>query len=94
MIPQRPEVLLLAQPTQGVDEASKRDIRRVLEDYANAGTLILIASAESDEIATVCDRAYVMDGGKSYPVQGGTGFDERLLETLLHHPGDTQKETV
>lgn len=91
LVPADPRVLLLAQPTQGVDEASKADIREVLRRYAAQGLTILIASAESDEVARVCDRAYVIGGGGAREVAGGPNFEERLMEKLLQRSTKTER---
>jgi ABC-type sugar transport system ATPase subunit len=56
----------------------------------------LVASAESDEIASLCDRAYVINGSQVTEVISGPRFDERLLEALLgvHHISSiTEKES-
>lgn len=86
LVPEVPRLLLLAQPTQGVDEGSKADIRRVLRRYAEEGVTVLIASAESDEIARVCGRAYVLEQNVVHEVNAGPKFEERLMEALLSNP--------
>jgi len=82
-IPVRPSVLLLSQPTQGVDVQAKRDIRRVVAGLAASGTCILVASAEADEIAALCSRAYVFSATGCHQVQAGEDFDSRLMTALL-----------
>jgi ABC-type sugar transport system ATPase subunit len=83
IFPKRPTVLLLEQPTQGVDVGAKADIRRCLRSVAAEGTAIVIASAETDEIATLCDRAYVLSGSRSRPVAKSSEFQSELLSTLF-----------
>lgn len=83
MFARRPDVLLLAQPTQGVDIGAKADIVRAVRELARAGSTVVVASAESDEIASMCDRAYVMLGPHSTEVPRTSDFDEQLLATLL-----------
>ena len=83
MFPHRPRVLLLEQPTQGVDVAAKADIRRCLREVAAAGTAIVIASAETDEIASLCSRAYVVSGERTAEVSAGAAFESELLSTLF-----------
>ncbi|GAA2246341.1 ATP-binding cassette domain-containing protein [Herbiconiux moechotypicola] len=82
-LPRRPELLLLAQPTQGVDVGAKVDIRRALRGLAAAGTPVLVASSESDEIASMCDRAYVVTGDRAVPVERDEHMEENLLRILL-----------
>lgn len=83
MFARRPEVLLLAQPTQGVDVGAKADIARAVRALAQQGTAVLVASAESDEIASLCDRAYVLLGERATEIPRTDAFDEHLLDTLL-----------
>lgn len=83
MMAMPPRVLLLAQPTQGVDVGARMDIVRALRGLTASGTCILVASAEADEIATLCDRAYVV--GRSYcsEVARSERFEEDLVNELL-----------
>ena len=83
IFPERPRVLLLEQPTQGVDVGAKADIRRCLREVAAEGTTIVIASAETDEIASLCDRAYVLSGSRSRAVAKSPDFQSVLLSTLF-----------
>jgi ABC-type sugar transport system ATPase subunit len=89
-----PKLLLLGHPTQGVDVGAKADIVRSVRSAAQQGAAVLVASAESDEIATLCDRAYVIDGHRVTEIASGARFDERLLETLLgiHHKQSTSQK--
>ena len=83
LFPATPKVLLLSQPTQGVDVAAKVDIRAAVRTAAAAGTCVIVASAESDEIASLVDRAYVLVDGAAAPVDRSEDFDASLLQTLL-----------
>jgi ABC-type sugar transport system ATPase subunit len=58
------DVLMLDEPTRGVDVGAKVEIYRVLRELAEAGCACLIASSDAGEIAAVCDRAIVMKGGR------------------------------
>lgn len=83
IFPRRPAVLLLEQPTQGVDVGAKIDIRACLRDVAAEGTAIVVASAETDEIASLCDRAYVVSGSRSVAVPRSPTFEADLLSSLF-----------
>lgn len=83
LYPHSPDIVLLSQPTQGVDVGARRDIVRVIRQAASDGAAIVVASAESDELASLCDRAYVLLGGRVVEVQRSDHFDEDLLQTLL-----------
>ncbi|WP_448808489.1 sugar ABC transporter ATP-binding protein [Agromyces bauzanensis] len=56
-------VLLLDEPTRGVDIAAKREIHSLLRDAADHGTALLVSSSETDELIELCDRILVMHAG-------------------------------
>jgi len=60
----RPKVLVVDEPTQGVDARARLDIYRVLADAADEGLGVLVNSSDSAELAGICDRIYVMSRGK------------------------------
>jgi ribose transport system ATP-binding protein len=59
-----PDVLLLDEPTQGVDIASRVDIHRHLIVTASHGTAVVLASSDVAELAAVCSRVIVLRGGR------------------------------
>jgi ABC-type sugar transport system ATPase subunit len=77
------DLLVLAQPTQGVDVGAKTDIVRVVRRIAAENTAVVVASSETDEIVAMCDRAYVVYGSRSAEVAGAGLTDENLLAALL-----------
>jgi len=60
----RPDVLLLDEPTRGVDVGAKYEIYEIINDLAKQGKAILLISSELTEILGMCDRIYVMNQGK------------------------------
>ncbi|MBS1678389.1 MAG: sugar ABC transporter ATP-binding protein [Actinobacteria bacterium] len=58
-----PKVLLLDEPTQGVDVTSRAEIYRIIRDAADAGTGVLVASSDFEEVANLCDRVVVIRDG-------------------------------
>ena len=89
----RPDLLLLDEPTDGVDPVGRREIRDLLREEAARGAAILLNSHLLSEIEMTCDRVAVLRKGKSVATgriadltaQGfsyrfaGTGIDEALL---------------
>jgi ribose transport system ATP-binding protein len=59
-----PKVLLLDEPTQGVDVAAKADIHRLLDDYAGRGAAVLVSSSDETELVRLCSRVLVLDHGR------------------------------
>lgn len=60
-----PRILLLDEPTRGVDVGAKREIYRIMCDFANAGGTVVMVSSEIDEVLGLADRIMVMKNGKS-----------------------------
>lgn len=60
----RPDVLLLDEPTDGVDPVGRREIRDLLRDEAKTGTAVLINSHLLSEIELTCDHVAVLRNGK------------------------------
>ncbi|MEH0974983.1 sugar ABC transporter ATP-binding protein [Micromonospora sp. CPCC 205546] len=74
----RPRLLLLDEPTRGVDVGAKAEIYRLLRRLADDGMGILLASSELPELTGVCDRIVVLRRGRAVaelPVAGCTGED-------------------
>jgi len=59
-----PKVLLLDEPTKGVDIASKAEIYRTMIEYANAGVSIILVSSEFPELLAMSNRVLVFRNGK------------------------------
>ena len=59
-----PEVLLLDEPTRGIDVGAKYEIYQLILDLANRGKTVLMVSSEMPELLGVCDRILVMSGGQ------------------------------
>jgi ABC-2 type transport system ATP-binding protein len=75
MLPE-PELLVLDEPTNGLDPAGIREVRELLRAMADAGLTILVSSHRLDEIQTICDHLVIIDGGR-IRFQGAIG---ELLE--------------
>lgn len=59
-----PDVLLLDEPTRGIDVGAKYEIYQLIIDLANKGKTIIMVSSEMPELLGVCDRILVMSGGR------------------------------
>jgi simple sugar transport system ATP-binding protein len=78
-IGRNPAVLLVGQPTNGVDIGAIETIHRRLVELKAAGAAILLVSVELDEILTLSDRILVMEGGR---IAGELSRDEASEERL------------
>ena len=59
-----PEVLLLDEPTRGIEVGAKYEIYQLILDLANKGKTVIMVSSEMPELLGVCDRIVVMSGGR------------------------------
>ncbi len=93
-IVKRPEVLVLEEPTRGVDIGSKSEIYRLMRDYAGEGHAVIIYCTEVPEAFEVADLVYVVSEGRlSSPVLVMTHPDVESLAraiTRLERHGATQ----
>jgi ribose transport system ATP-binding protein len=60
----KPKLLLLDEPTRGIDIGAKREIYKLMEKLAGEGMAILFVSSEMEEVLGMSDRTYVMHEGK------------------------------
>ena len=62
-----PDVLILDEPTRGIDVGAKYEIYGVINQLAEAGKAVIMISSELPELLGMCDRIYTMCEGKSPP---------------------------
>ncbi|VAW20518.1 Ribose ABC transport system, ATP-binding protein RbsA (TC 3.A.1.2.1) [hydrothermal vent metagenome] len=58
-----PQILLLDEPTRGVDVGAKREIYRIMSQFAEKGGTVILVSSETEEVLGMADRVLVMRGG-------------------------------
>ncbi len=75
----RPKVLLLDEPTRGIDIAAKAEIHRILLELAGEGTATLMASSDMPELLTICNRILVMRDGKISAELGSCEMSEEAI---------------
>ncbi len=76
----QPRVLLLDEPTRGVDIGAKQEIYRLMEELAEQGVAILFVSSEMEEVLSLSDRVLVMHEGQ---ITGQLGRDELSEEAVM-----------
>ncbi len=77
-----PEVLLLDEPTRGIDVGAKYEIYQLILDLANNGKTVLMVSSEMPELLGVCDRIVVMSGGQVAGVVDAKTTTQEEIMTL------------
>ena len=60
----RPKVIILDEPTRGIDVGSKSEIYRIINQLAGEGVSIILVSSELPEVINMCDRIYIMWEGR------------------------------
>jgi ABC-type sugar transport system ATPase subunit len=78
----KPKVLILDEPTRGIDVGAKAEIYRLIDDLANEGIGILFISSELPEILGMSDRIYVMQNGRITGELPGPGTTEEQVLAL------------
>lgn len=74
-----PRVLLLHEPTQGVDIGSRKQLFSIIREVADSGMAVFIASAEYEDLAHMCDRVLVMRHGRVVSELRGDDLTEQAI---------------
>ena len=77
----KPRILLMDEPTRGIDIGAKQEIYRMMETLAHDGIAILFVSSELDEIHGMSDRVLVMHEGR---IAGELARDALSEEAVMH----------
>jgi inositol transport system ATP-binding protein len=76
-----PEVLILDEPTRGIDVGAKYEIYKIIFELACEGKAIVLITSELPELLALCDRMYVMAKGRIVAEMQGPRFDqERIMK--------------
>jgi ribose transport system ATP-binding protein len=83
-IAMNPTLLLLDDPTKGVDIHSRREIHKILRQSADEGMTIILSSSENDELLDIADRVYLFyEGRVSGVLSGASKTPERLVAAMM-----------
>jgi len=87
-----PLVLLLHEPTQGVDIGARQDVFQHIRDFTEGGGAVLVSSTEYEDLASLCDRVIVFrDGGVVAELEGSALTAETLIERAFVPPTVAQE---
>jgi putative multiple sugar transport system ATP-binding protein len=84
----KPRILILDEPTRGIDVGAKYEIYMIVNDLAAAGKGVIVISSEMPELLGICDRIYVMNEGKfvdEMPAKGAT--QEMIMASIMRQYG-------
>lgn len=73
------KVLIMIDPTRGVDVGARRDIRQIWKELSRRGKALLLASTDAEELVDSCDRVIILAGGRKVGELAGAGLSERNL---------------
>lgn len=80
----KPKVLILDEPTRGIDVGAKAEIYSLIDDLANEGLGIMFISSEMPEVLGLADRVYVMQNGRiTGELAGSDATEETILELAM-----------
>ena len=82
-----PDVLILDEPTRGIDVGAKYEIYCIINDLVAAGKSVIMISSELPEVLGMCDRIYVMNEGK---IAGELSGKEATQEKIMSYIVKTQ----
>ena len=83
-----PDLLILDEPTRGIDVGAKYEIYAIINELAAAGKAILVISSEMSELLGITDRIYVMNEGRfvdEMPAKGAT--QEKIMASIMKQYG-------
>ncbi|HWA47725.1 MAG TPA: sugar ABC transporter ATP-binding protein [Dongiaceae bacterium] len=75
----QPRILILDEPTRGVDIGARAEIHRLIRKLAADGMAVLVISSEPDELPDLCDRVLVMADGKIVSELAGEGISRASI---------------
>ena len=75
-----PDVLILDEPTRGIDVGAKYEIYQIINQLADAGKAVLVISSELPELLGICDRIYTLSAGR---ITANIDRDQADQETLM-----------
>jgi simple sugar transport system ATP-binding protein len=89
-----PDVLVVSQPTWGVDAGAAATIRQALIDLAGRGAAVLVISQDLDELAEIADRIAVIFSGRLSQALAAADADRETLGLLMGGAGHAVREAV
>jgi putative multiple sugar transport system ATP-binding protein len=86
-----PKVLILDEPTRGIDIGAKYEIYTIINDLAANGKGVIVISSEMPELLGICDRLYVMNEGRLVgEMPTGEASQEKIMASIMRQYGAVQ----
>ena len=78
-----PQLIILDEPTRGIDIGAKGAIEELIQEFSNQGISVLYISSELDELVNNCDRVLVMRDGRQAGELTGTELSRDAILTAI-----------
>ena len=86
MLATGPRLLILDEPTRGIDVGVKQDVLRIIDNLSRSGVAVIIVSTDTDEIVRSVDRVCIFDNGAvREEITGAAISSERLRQGTASH---------
>lgn len=85
----QPDVLILDEPTRGIDVGAKYEIYSIINEVVAAGKCVVMISSEMPELLGMCDRIYVMNEGRFVgELEGADASQEKIMRAIVKNGGN------
>jgi inositol transport system ATP-binding protein len=85
----KPKLLIVDEPTRGIDIGAKAEVHQLLRELARNGTAVVVVSSELPEVLSLCDRIVTVKEGRitgELPARDAT--EEKLMKLMVLAPGE------
>jgi ribose transport system ATP-binding protein len=89
-----PRLLILDEPTRGIDVGAKAEIQRLIREFAEQGLAVLMISSELEEVMEGANRIFVLRDGRSVAELEGNSATEAEVMAAMAHGDDLQPEAA
>jgi galactofuranose transport system ATP-binding protein len=84
-----PRLLLLDEPTRGIDVGAKADVAKIIRELRDSGLAVLMSASELEELTAVADRAVVIRDGKTVAELDGARMNEAtIMDAIAYGAGE------
>ena len=90
----RPRVLILDEPTRGVDIGARAEIHRLIRNLAAEGVAVIVISSEAEELPELCDRVLVMAEGRVVKELAGAEMTRANIVQASYSESPTQPQAL
>ncbi|MFM0467169.1 sugar ABC transporter ATP-binding protein [Paraburkholderia strydomiana] len=87
-----PSLLLLDEPTRGIDVGARADVAKIVRELRDAGLAVLMSASELEELTAVADRAVVIRDGRTVAELNGAEMSESAIMDAIAYGGDSSSQ--